>query len=87
MSEQLTVYNYDANGERPNAGIIGMGLRHTGTGKTYYVVDFVWLGESDQWGYLHRAEGEALIARPLAHLTGRRANGDIRYEVVLGATK
>lgn len=61
---------------------------HSGNGKTYQIVGFVWMGATDEWGYAHSAvtEDGSLVAptivRPLAHLTGKRDNGELRYKVV-----
>nr|QIG67115.1 hypothetical protein EVB34_010 [Rhizobium phage RHph_TM26] len=68
----------------PNiAPLIGKALKHNGNGKTYVILDLVWSGESDQWGYLHRAVGEdgPKIWRPMSHLNGTLRNGAPRYEI------
>lgn len=66
---------------QPPEDLIGTLLKHTGNGKTYQITGSVWLGETDQWGYLHRAMGERgpMIARPLSHIKGTRSNGQRRY--------
>lgn len=65
----------------PSPRLIGGTMRHTGNGKTYVIIGYVWLGEADRWGYLHRAQGEMgpLIARPISHLDGYRSGGQTRY--------
>lgn len=70
----------------PPEDLTGMVLRHTGNGKTYQITGSVWLGETDKWGYLHRAMGERgpVIARPLSHIKGKRRNGEPRYEIMNG---
>lgn len=65
----------------PSPRLIGGTMRHTGNGKRYVILGYVWLGETDEWGYLHRAVEEmgALIARPMDHLDGVRDDGTPRY--------
>lgn len=66
----------------PDPHMIGRSMRHTGNGKTYVILGYVWNGETDKWNYLHRAAGEdgPIITRPLSHLAGVRRNGENRYE-------
>ena len=80
--ETLTIRTPDKHGFTPDAFTVGLRMRHTGNGKVYVIVDFAWLGDTDEWGYLHRAEGEhgALVCRPLSHMAGVRSNGEPRYE-------
>lgn len=70
---------------QPPEDLAGTILKHAGNGKTYQITGLVWLGETDRWGYLHRAVGEhgPMIARPLSHIKGSRRNGAPRYEEVL----
>lgn len=65
----------------PSPRLIGGTMRHNGNGKTYVILGYVWLGETDRWGYLHRAVGEMgpLIARPMRHLEGNMSTGGPRY--------
>ena len=60
----------------------GTRLTHSGNGKTYIVLDIAWNGDTDEWGYLHKAAGEdgPLIWRPMSHITGHRSNGQPRYK-------
>lgn len=66
----------------PSPRLIGGTMRHTGNGKIYIILGYVWLGETDRWGYLHRARGEMgpMIARPMSHLEGTRSDGSPRYD-------
>lgn len=80
----LTLNLPDSKRFVPARELIGRVLRHTGNGNLYQIHGFCWLGESDEWGYLHsevREDGVpgVTIARPLSHLSGCRSNGDPRY--------
>jgi len=73
--------NTDDFSVSPSPRLIGRTMVHNGNGKTYTILGYVWLGETDRWGYLHRAAGEMgpLIARPISHLDGKLSNGQPRY--------
>ena len=82
----MTAFNFDMTDEKgftPSADrtLIGQQLVHSGNGKTYTILDFVWMGATDEWGFLHRAAGEngPLLCRPLSQLTGNREDGTPRY--------
>ena len=80
----LTHLTHDEDRWVPDPHLIGKRLYHTGNGKTYQIFGFCWLGDTDRWGYLHaevRLDGlpGVTIARPMAHLDGRRSNGERRY--------
>lgn len=73
----------DVHGWLRPGHIIGNILSHTGPRKQQYVIfGFVWLGETDEWGYVHREAGKdgPAIVRPLSHLCGLRSDGSFRYE-------
>lgn len=83
----LTLKTPDSTGGTPDQSLIGLRLLHLGNGKTYLISGFCWLGEVDEWGYLHaevRDDGlpGVPIARPLHHISGCRSNGQPRYERV-----
>lgn len=72
---------------QPDHRMIGWKLIHRGNGKLYVITGFCWLGASDEWGYLHaewRDDGMpgVTIVRPFSHISGRRPNGDLRYDIV-----
>lgn len=88
MSSRIHVLNemtIDANGHwiTPELqSLIGTRITHTGNGKTYVIMAFVWNGERDEWMYLHSEVGKLgvmSIVRPLSHLKGKRSNGELRY--------
>lgn len=83
----LTLQTPDVNDEVPDISWFGRRMRHSGNGKTYIVVGFAWMGETDQWGFLHReydTAGAVMLCRPLAHMDGARpSNGERRYEVLV----
>lgn len=64
--------------------MIGHCLRHTGNGKFYVITGFAWLGEHDEWGFLHHSLEQdggygIILCRPLHHINGNRSNGEPRY--------
>jgi len=71
----------DSRGFEKPVEIIGDIITHTGNQKQYIIMGIVWMGHTDEWGYLHRAicEDDALITRPLSNLCGKRSNGEFRY--------
>lgn len=72
----------DRHGFRPsiNEPMIGTAWQHTGNGKVYRIVNFAWMGATDEWGYVHRCDNEQLVlVRPMRHLFGNRHNGEKRY--------
>lgn len=88
MSSRIRVLNYmtiDANAQwiTPELeALIGTRITHTGNGKTYVIMAFVWNGATDEWMYLHAEVGKLgiiSIVRPLSHLKGKRSNGEARY--------
>lgn len=67
--------------------LIGRRFVHSGNGKTYELVGFSWLGETDEWGFvMSRVTDDGLVAppitRPLEHLTGDRSDGTPRYRAL-----
>ena len=83
---QLTYSTPDAHGSVPDNGLIGAMLFHLGCQRFYQITGFCWLGESDEWGYLHhevRDDGLTgpTVARPMSHLHGTRSNGEPRYRL------
>lgn len=88
MSSRIRTLNemtIDANGQwiTPELqALLGSRITHTGNGKTYVILGFVWNGAMDEWMYLHAEVGKlngTPIVRPLAHLHGKRSNGELRY--------
>jgi len=71
----------DKHGFTAPADLLGDVLSHTGNGKQYVITGFMWMGATDEWGYVHRAIGEhePNIVRPLLHLCGKRKSGEWRY--------
>ena len=85
----LTYNTPDSLGVVPNMTLIGVRLLHLGRMAVYQITDFCWMGEHDEWGYVHHeVRGDGLngptIARPLDHLTGVRSNGEPRYKILQG---
>jgi hypothetical protein len=75
----------DSLGVQPDIDLIGVKLLHLGRMSMYQITGFCWMGETDEWGYLHHElRGDGLhgptIARPLHHITGTRSNGEPRYK-------
>lgn len=83
----LTLNTPDKNGLSPVSSMIGVRLQHTGNKKVYVITGFCWLGDSDEWGYLHsqivRDDGlpGVTIARPFSHIYGKRSDGSPRYVI------
>ena len=83
----LTYNTKDSTGLVPDDSLIGVKLLHLGRMSVYHIDGFCWLGENDEWGYLHHeVRGDGLngptIARPMHHLLGTRSNGEPRYRVL-----
>lgn len=72
----------DVNGYRPDPALKGEKIRHSGNGKVYVIQGFAWMGATDEWGFVHFAEGEMgpALCRPMSHLDGARGDGSTRYE-------
>ena len=70
----------DVDGNLPNHGLIGCFITHQGNKIEFVITGFAWMGETDQWGFIHaRAEGGPAIVRSMAHLTGNLKNGKPRF--------
>lgn len=79
--KELTFNTPDVNGYVPDFSLLGRCFKHTGNGKFYRPTGFVWLGETDEWGFKHVRVDPCPIefCRPISHLTGNRSNGEKRY--------
>lgn len=77
----LDMYMADSHGFIPDPDLIGRYLLHTGRERQYIIIDYTWMGDTDEWGYVHKMCGEfgPSITRPLSHLCGKRKNGEMRY--------
>jgi hypothetical protein len=86
MTDLHTHRTADTHGRTPDWEMVGMQLLHSDNGKTYIIIGFCWLGETDEWAYLHyeiRPDGlpGVALARPIAHVHGLRDNGQLRYRI------
>lgn len=78
--EHFSYATHDVHGYVPDLSLIGSVWAHSGNQKLYRIEGFAWMGATDEWGYVHRSETGPLCCRPMSHLTGKRANGEPRYE-------
>lgn len=84
-TESLTHRTLDVHGNAAPRHRIGTSWKHSGNGKTYYVNDTTWLGETDEWGvsmYEIDHRDPVIVTRPEHHLEGMRNNGRPRYEII-----
>lgn len=81
---KLTFMTKDVHEIDLDPSLIGMSIRHCGNNRLYQITDYVWMGATDEWGFIAReVTDEATygipVARPFSHLYGTRANGEPRY--------
>jgi len=63
----------DSVGNIADPRLIGKVITHRGNNKTYRITGFCWLGETDEWGFLHSEDAEAVVCcRPMRHLNRER---------------
>lgn len=87
-SDNLDWNHVDRHGFLPSANnsLIGTEWMHSGNSNVYRIVNFAWMGATDEWGFVHRrVDEQMLLVRPMSHLSGERANGKKRYTQVPSA--
>lgn len=69
----------DVDNRTADLSLVGQKIRHTGNGKTYVITGLAWMGDTDEWGYVHLSPEGVQCCRPMRHLNGQRDNGMQRY--------
>lgn len=71
----------DTHGQVPNFALVGTRMTNAGNGKVYVISGFVWIVESDEWGFVYYQEEypQVSLTLPLAMLFSLMANGQPRF--------
>ncbi len=78
MADKFSFNTKDKHGITPIPELVGAVIQHA-NGKPYTIVNYIWMGATDEWGFRHISPEGVECARPLSHLLSTRANGMPRY--------
>lgn len=70
----------DVNGDTAPVWMLTRKFKHLGNGHVYEIVDVCWIGDTDEWGLVHkRVDSVVTCVRSYHNFVGTRSNGERRY--------
>ncbi len=73
----------DSTGQKAPAHMIGEIFHHRGNGHLYEIIGVCWIGDGDEWGFIHRRQGcEVDCVRSYNNFFGHMSDGRKRFHQV-----
>lgn len=74
----MSVYDQSQDSKPSDRFFVGRSYVHAARGETYKIIAVVWLGDTDEWGFMHRkvsadqSLGDPYFIRSVANFFGLR---------------